>query len=137
VPDVTPAGPGKTPPSLPAAEPAPNEILFSAFIFPGAGQWLQGRRAACAVFMVPTILLAVALAWIILTPVVINIGYMVNWPGIDESRIVGPMALLRVCVSPLVLKILLLGLAIYVAAVVDAAVVYLKRKRKWLDSQTP
>lgn len=57
-----------TPPPLPSRRPARTPVLLSAMVYPGAGQFMQGRRRAGFLFVVLFTLPFVWLGAVLLYP---------------------------------------------------------------------
>ena len=89
-------------------------LLLSAFVYPGAGQFVQKRWIPGVVFCVLFTLLLGTVIVNTLTPMVHNMNAALDWAQQKESR---PFEMISL---PRVILPLLLALAVYIANIADA-----------------
>ena len=74
------------PPSVPdqdgdTRDRSRHATLMSAFVYPGAGQWIQRRRLAAGLFIVSTTFVFGWICWIMIRPAFVNLAALLELGG--------------------------------------------------------
>jgi hypothetical protein len=107
------------------SEPAKSDrtpMMLSAFIYPGAGQFLQKRWIAGTLYSVLFTIFSLVLIFEVFKPMFRNINVALNWAASQQNdQQFEGISLSRVAVSFIAM------MAVYIANIVD--IVHVNRKR--------
>jgi hypothetical protein len=110
-------------------EPDRFEVLLSAVVLPGAGQWVQGRKAAAVGYGVLSLICAAGELWVVLTPMTANLNRALT---MEREGATGEFVSFSI---PAILFWFAALLIVYVVNLVDASMAYRRRRRAWLLRQ--
>lgn len=119
------------PPPSPSEPPSRLEVVLTAFVFPGAGQLMQGRWLSAVFFLCVGLVLVVTLCMVALLPLFRNLGIMLGMWGYTGDE---PLAMSSI---PAILASAGLLILVHIASIIDAAIAYRNRRLHWLQSTRP
>ena len=111
------------PPALPDVQdqnrPTHQDALISTFIYPGLGQWAQGRRRIGMIILSSMTMLFLLICWVLLRPAVINTAVLFELGGKTPNDALVGADLITTLVTPYACTLYALFTIVYLVNVID------------------
>ena len=99
--------------------PTHQDALISTFIYPGLGQWAQGRRRIGMIILSSMTMLFLLICWVLLRPAVINTAVLFELGGKTPNDALVGADLITTLVTPYACTLYALFTIVYLVNVID------------------
>ena len=120
-----------TPPAIPESEVLEHltyhDVLISTFVYPGVGQWMQGRKTVATTFIVTITIAFLSICWLGMRPLFVNVAVLLGLGGKTVNDIMDTNDIIAAFTTDRAVKLYILFGGLYFLNVVDVWWAYRKR----------